>query len=110
MAETLEKIALLLELKGENPFKVRAYRQGAEIVLSMEEDVVELAKNDGLKGVKGIGEALRDKLGEMAKTGGLEFYDKLKSEFPETVFEIFEVQGLGRRKSRRCMIRWGLIH
>ncbi len=98
MAETLEKIALLLELKGENPFKVRAYRQGAEIVLSMEEDVVELAKNDELKGVKGIGEALRDKLGEMAKTGGLEFYEKLKNEFPETVFEIFDVQGLGPKK------------
>ena len=40
MAGVLEKIALLLELKGENPFKVRAYRQGAEVVLAMEEDVV----------------------------------------------------------------------
>ncbi len=98
MAETLEKIALLLELKGENPFKVRAYRQGAEIVLSMEEDVVELAKNDELKGVKGIGEALRDKLGEMASTGGLEFYENLKSEFPETIFSLFDVQGLGPKK------------
>ncbi len=98
MAETLEKIALLLELKGENPFKVRAYRQGAEIVLSMEEDVVELAKNDELKGVKGIGEALRDKLGEMANTGGLEFYENLKSEFPETIFSLFDVQGLGPKK------------
>ncbi|MEP2775532.1 MAG: DNA polymerase/3'-5' exonuclease PolX [Luteolibacter sp.] len=98
MAGVLEKIALLLELKGENPFKVRAYRQGAEVVLTMEEDVVDLAKNDELKGIKGIGEALRDKLGEMAKTGGLEFYDKLKAEFPETVFEIFEVQGLGPKK------------
>jgi DNA polymerase (family 10) len=98
MAEVLEKIALLLELKGENPFKVRAYRQGAEIVLSMEEDVVELAKNDELKGVKGIGEALRDKLGEMAKTGGLEFYENLKKEFPETVFDLFAIQGLGPKK------------
>ena len=78
MAGVLDKIALLLELKGENPFKVRAYRQGAEVVLAMEEDVVELAKNDELKGIKGIGEALRDKLGEMAKTGKLEFYEKLK--------------------------------
>jgi DNA polymerase (family 10) len=98
MADVLERIALLLELKGENPFKVRAYRQGAEIVLAMEEDVVELAKNDGLKGVKGIGEALRDKLGEMAQTGGLEFYEKLKKEFPETVFDLFEIQGLGPKK------------
>ncbi|WP_411827395.1 DNA polymerase/3'-5' exonuclease PolX [Luteolibacter sp. AS25] len=98
MAEVLEKIALLLELKGENPFKVRAYRQGAEIVLSMEQDVVALAKNNELKGIKGIGEALRDKLGEMAETGKLEFYEKLKAEFPETIFEIFEVQGLGPKK------------
>ncbi|MGJ8632526.1 MAG: DNA polymerase/3'-5' exonuclease PolX [Luteolibacter sp.] len=98
MADVLEKIALLLELKGENPFKVRAYRQGAEVVLSMEGDVVELAKNDELKGVKGIGAALQDKLGELAKTGGLEFYENLKGEFPETVFEIFEVQGLGPKK------------
>lgn len=98
MAEVLERIALLMELKGENPFKVRAYRQGAEAVLSMEGDVVELARNDGLKGVKGIGDALRDKLGEMAKTGRLEFYEKLKQEFPESVFDLFEVQGLGPKK------------
>lgn len=98
MAEVLEKIALLLKLKGENPFKVRAYRQGAEVVLAMEEDVVALAKNDELKGIKGIGEALRDKLGEMAKTGGLEFYEKLKQEFPESIFGLFDVQGLGPKK------------
>jgi DNA polymerase (family X) len=98
MAEILEKIALLLELKGENPFKVRAYRQGAEVVMAMEEDVVELAKTDGLKGIKGIGDALRDKLGEMAKTGRLEFYETLKQEFPETVFDLFEIQGLGPKK------------
>ncbi|MGJ8642944.1 MAG: DNA polymerase/3'-5' exonuclease PolX [Luteolibacter sp.] len=108
MAETLEKIALLLELKGENPFKVRAYRQGAEVVLSMEEDVVELAKNDELKGIKGIGEALRDKLGEMAKTGALGFYEKLKAEFPETVFEIFEVQGLGPKKIKALYDKLGV--
>jgi DNA polymerase (family 10) len=88
----------LLELKGENPFKVRAYRQGAETVLAMEGDVVQLAKNDELKGIKGIGDALRDKLGELAKTGSLGFYENLKKEFPETVFALFEIQGLGPKK------------
>ena len=88
----------MLELKGENPFKVRAYRQGAETVLAMEGDVVELAKNDELKGIKGIGDALRDKLGELAKTGSLGFYENLKKEFPETVFALFEIQGLGPKK------------
>ncbi|MFD2257792.1 DNA polymerase/3'-5' exonuclease PolX [Luteolibacter algae] len=98
MAEVLEKIALLLELKGENPFKVRAYRQGAEVVMSLEEDIVGLAKADQLKGIKGIGEALRDKLGELAKTGRLEFYENLIAEFPDTIFDLFDVQGLGPKK------------
>ena len=109
MAGVLEKIALLLELKGENPFKVRAYRQGAEVVLAMEEDVVELAKNDELKGIKGIGEALRDKLGEMAKTGKLEFYQKLKEEFPPTIFDLFEVQGLGPKKIKTLYDELGVV-
>lgn len=109
MAGVLEKIALLLELKGENPFKVRAYRQGAEVVLAMEEDVVELAKNDELKGVKGIGEALRDKLGELAQTGKLEFYEKLKEEFPPTIFDLFEVQGLGPKKIKALYEELGVV-
>ncbi len=109
MAGVLEKIALLLELKGENPFKVRAYRQGAEVVLAMEEDVVELAKNDELKGVKGIGEALRDKLGELAKTGKLEFYETLKEEFPPTIFDLFEVQGLGPKKIKALYEELGVV-
>jgi len=109
MAGVLEKIALLLELKGENPFKVRAYRQGAEVVLAMEEDVVELAKNDELKGVKGIGEALRDKLGELANTGKLEFYETLKEEFPPTIFDLFEVQGLGPKKIKALYDGLGVV-
>ncbi len=101
MVEVLERIALLLELKGENSFKVRAYRQGAELVSNMEEDPVELASQaDGLKGIKGIGEALQDKLGELANTGELGFYEKLKAEFPSGIFELFEVQGLGPKKVR----------
>jgi len=109
MAGVLEQIALLLELKGENPFKVRAYRQGAEVVMAMEEDVVELAKNDALKGIKGIGEALRDKLGELAKTGKLEFYEKLREEFPSTIFDLFEVQGLGPKKIKVLYDELGVV-
>ena len=57
LAKTLENIALLLELKGENPFKIRAYRTGAETVMQFPGDIVEKAKEDDLKGIKGIGEA-----------------------------------------------------
>lgn len=98
LAEVLEDIALLLELKDENPFKIRAYRQGAEAVLNFDGDIVERARNKELTGIKGIGEALRDKLHELASTGKLEFYERLRAEFPPGLFELFDVQGLGPKK------------
>jgi DNA polymerase (family X) len=94
-ASIFEKIAILMELKGENPFKIRAYRAGAEIVESYAGDIMKLAAENQLEGIKGIGEALRDKLHEMATTGRLEFFDLLKAEFPEGIFELFNIQGLG---------------
>ena len=98
LVNTLEEIALLLELKGENPFKTRAYRQGAEIVQNFDGDIVALAANDELKGIKGIGAALQQKLHELSSTGQLEYYNNLKAEFPESLFELFELQGLGPKK------------
>ncbi len=98
LAEVLEEIALLLELKNENPFKVRAYRQGADTVRSHDGDIVELAAKNQLKGIKGIGDALRDKLHELASTGTLAFHQNLRAEFPEGLFSLFDLQGLGPKK------------
>jgi DNA polymerase (family X) len=98
LVSTLEEIALLLELKGENPFKTRAYRKGAEIVQNFDGDIIARAAGDDLKGIKGIGDALQQKLHELASTGRLEYYENLRAEFPPTLFELFEVQGLGPKK------------
>ena len=73
LAEILDEIALLLELRGDNPFKIRAYRNGAEIVRSFDGDIVTRAKNDDLRSIKGIGEALQQKLHEIACNGTLSF-------------------------------------
>ena len=69
LIDVLEKIALLLELKGENPFKIRAYRTGAEVVQSHPGDIVGMARENQLEGIKGIGDALRDKLVFLATDG-----------------------------------------
>jgi DNA polymerase (family 10) len=61
LADTLEEIALLLELQGENQFKVRAYRNGADIVRSFDGDIVALAREGRLDQIEGLGEALRGK-------------------------------------------------
>lgn len=98
MAEVLEEIALLLEIQGENPFKVRAYRQGAEVVESYDGDIVALAVENKLTGIKGLGDALRDKLHELASTGELGFHKNLRAGYPDTFFELFEVEGLGPKK------------
>jgi DNA polymerase (family X) len=98
LIDTLEKIALLLELKGENPFKVRAYRQGAEAVADYAGDIVAKAAARELDGIPGLGDALRQKLYELAGTGRLEFYESLRAEFPAAIFELFEISGLGPKK------------
>lgn len=98
LAETLEEIALLLELKGENPFKIRAYRTGAETVMQFPGDIVAKARENDLKGIKGIGDALQQKLHELASTGSLKFHENLRAEFPPGLFELFHIQGLGPKK------------
>ena len=98
LVDVLEEIALLLEIQGENPFKVRAYRQGAEIVAGHDGDIVALAREQKLDGIKGLGEALRDKLHELASTGRLEFHEKLRAGYPDGFFDLFDLEGLGPKK------------
>ncbi len=98
LAEILDEIGLLLELKGENPFKIRAYRNGAEVIRSFDGDIVTRARENDLKNIKGIGEALQQKLHELASSGQLVFYESLREEFPEGLFELLELQGLGPKK------------
>lgn len=98
LADVLDEIALLLELKGENPFKIRAYRNGAETVRQFDGDIVARAKENELDDIKGIGKALQEKLHELASTGELDFHKNLRAEFPAGLFELFTIQGLGPKK------------
>lgn len=98
LASTLDEIALLLELRGENPFKIRAYRTGSEVVREFDGDIVQLARDNELKGIKGLGDALQEKLHELASTGTLKFHQDLKATYPAGLFELFELPGLGPKK------------
>lgn len=108
LVRTLEEIALLLELKGENPFKTRAYRNGAEVVQNFDGDIVTQAAENDLKGIKGIGDALQQKLHELASTGKLAYLEDLRAEFPPTLFELFELQGLGPKKIKALYDKLGI--
>jgi DNA polymerase (family 10) len=101
IAARLEEIGTLLELKGENPFKVRAYQSGARALESLEEDLDELIEEERLDEVKGIGKALTEKIIEIRQTGQLPFYDKLRASIPEGLIEMLEIPGFGPKKIRK---------
>ncbi|MGB2560295.1 MAG: DNA polymerase/3'-5' exonuclease PolX [Akkermansiaceae bacterium] len=100
IAAVLDEIALLMEIKGENPFKTRAYRNGAETVRNFQGEIVAMAAANNLEGIPGIGKALQEKLHELASTGKLEFHQNLRAEFPPGLFDLFGIQGLGPKKVR----------
>lgn len=108
IAEILEEIALLLELKGENVFKTRAYRNGAETTLNAEEDIIALAKEGKLGDVKGFGKALQEKVAELVQTGKMTYYENLRAEFPEGLFELFDLSGLGPKKIKALYEKLGV--
>ncbi len=99
VAKILEEIGTLLELKGENPFKSRAYFSAARTVEMIgEEELARLVREDKLQEVKGIGSALDDKLKELVLTGRLSYYEELKTSVPGGLLEILKIPGLGPRK------------
>lgn len=92
------ELADLLELKGDNPFKIRAYRRAADILETLDrEDVAELAREGQLKKINGIGVAIEDKVLEILDTGTLKVLEDLRAEYPPGVMEMQKVPGIGPR-------------
>ena len=98
VAEILDDIATLLDLKGENPFKVRAYSNAARLLEGLDGDLKNLIESGRLADQKGIGSSLLEQITTLASTGTLTRYEELKSEFPQTLFELLKVPGLGPKK------------
>jgi DNA polymerase (family 10) len=96
--ELFESIARLLELKGENVFKVRAYTNAARTLETFTGDFGAVVAEGRLGEVDGIGAALQEKITDFVRTGTLPYYEKLRAEFPPGLFELFELQGLGPKK------------
>ena len=96
IAGILEQIAALLELKGENPFKVRAYVNAARAIETF--NIPDLQDEDAVGKIPGIGKSIALKIKELAATGSLKYLEELRAEFPGGILELFSIPGLGAKK------------
>jgi len=85
----------MLEILGDNPFKIRAYKNASQNVKLLDRDLSEFAKEGNLTEIKGIGKDLAKKIIEFTETGRIEYYDELKSRVPEELLKIKNIQGIG---------------
>ena len=100
IARSFDLIAELLELKGENPFRVRAYRRAAQNLGTLTEDVESLAARGRLEDIPGIGSDLAGKIDEYLKTGRLETLEALRREVPAGLADLMGVPGIGPKTAR----------
>jgi DNA polymerase (family 10) len=98
IAGILEQIAALLELKGENPFKVRAYTNAARAIETFGGNISDLQDQEAVAKIPGIGKSIALKIKELAATGSLKYLEDLRAQFPEAILELFSIPGLGAKK------------
>jgi DNA polymerase (family 10) len=98
IADVLQEIATMLELKDENPFKIRAYANAARSLETFGGNLADLRDEEALAKIPGIGKAIAAKVKELAGTGKLKYLEELRSEFPAAILELFSISGLGAKK------------
>ena len=100
IAEIFRDIAQILEIKGENHFRIRAYERAGQNIDSFPDDVELLAKENKLKDIPGVGKDLEEKMREIISTGRLKYLDELKKEIPEGLLQMLDVPGIGPKTAK----------
>ena len=99
VAALLEDIADLLEVKNENQFRVRAYREAARTIGGMTENVLKLWEEGRLREIPGVGPSIASKIDEFLRTGRLQYYEELRAQTPVGFTQLLSVPGLGPRRA-----------
>ena len=108
IAGVLEQIATLLELKAENPFKIRAYTNAARAIETFGANVSNFQDEEAVAKIPGIGKSIALKIKELAETGSLKYFQELSTEFPAGILELFSLPGLGAKKIKALHDRLGV--
>jgi len=98
IARIFSEIADILDIKGENPFKIRAYRRAVRAIEALPEELRAAHEEGWLRVIDGIGEAIAKKIGELIDTGSLEYYEREKASIPDGLLSMLEVPDLGPKK------------
>lgn len=98
IAQIIDEMGTLLEIKGENPFRCRAYHTAAQSLGHLPADLREMIADGSLKDVPGIGETMYSKIVQLATTGQLASYDELKRDMPQGLVALLRIPGLGPKK------------
>lgn len=98
IADILDEIGTLLELKGENPFKCRAFHNAARVLGGVTEDLKALVESGSIRNIKGIGESIAKVISDLVLTGKSPDHEDLKKGFPPGIFEMMKIQGMGPKK------------
>ncbi|MBI2857281.1 MAG: DNA polymerase/3'-5' exonuclease PolX [Chloroflexi bacterium] len=109
IAKVFYDVADLLELKGENPFKVRAYQKAARAIELLPREL-EIMVREGadLKEIPGVGEAIAAKITDLVTTGRLGIYDQLRREFPGGITALLDIPGVGPKTAMRLVSELGI--
>jgi DNA polymerase (family 10) len=108
VARVLAEIAELLELAGENPFKIRAYAQGARTIEAQDRAVSALIAGGDLARIKGIGSTLSQQIAQLVREGAIPLHQELKKTFPQGIRDMLRVPGLGPKKVKELIDQLGL--
>jgi len=101
IAKIFEDIADMLEIKGENPFRIRAYRKAARNIRTLPSELEKFADEGKLEQIPGIGEGIKEKIYEILDTGRLQFYEKLKNDIPPSLVKLLSIPGIGPKLAKR---------
>ncbi len=108
IADLLKRIGDMLDILGENRFKVLAYRRAAESILNLGQDLRTYWQDGTLQQIPGVGQAIADKIDEMLSTGRLEFYERLQDQVPVSVVSLLEIPDVGPRTAKLLWEERGL--
>jgi DNA polymerase (family 10) len=98
IAERFTRLANLMEIRGDDHYRIRSYRNAAEVIETWPTPLEKIASEEGIKGLQtlpGVGKAISGKINELIEKGTFDAWEKLVAETPETVLDLMRVSGIG---------------